>query len=184
MARGSHICAAALALTAAAAAAVTSCAAQAVPVWWPPHPVSLLQLQAGAAAVPATYAYYGGNYLPSAPWHPNNRGTAGSHNNDPYWQRSPYWQYFRQVWGDAPFTDANFRLWMGGFFQGFDRPRKAMVRFAVACQCASRLTAACRCSRARSRRRCLLGCTTTARTMTPSATPQCVLARRWDGGQR
>lgn len=70
------------------------------------------------------YADYAGNYLPSQTWRPKNLKDGG-YNRDPYWQDNAYWKYFKQVWGDAPFADANYRLWLSGFFKNFDLPRQA-----------------------------------------------------------
>jgi hypothetical protein len=42
--------------------------------------------------------------------------------NSPYMQKNPYWNYFRNVWGDAPFIDGNFQLWTQGLFKGFNNP--------------------------------------------------------------
>ena len=86
---------------------------------------SFLQYAGQHRSPHSNYAYYGGNYLPMSPWHPNNRDAedSGPYNNDPYWQDNPYWNYFKQVWGKAPFADANFRLWMSGAMKGFGKPR-------------------------------------------------------------
>ena len=72
--------------------------------------------------------YYSGNYN-KAP------GTFTEHNqmsgrefglgSDPYWHQNPYYDYFKKVWGNAPFLDQNFRLWSGGYFRNFHVPRKA-----------------------------------------------------------
>ena len=57
-------------------------------------------------------------------WSPNLRGTGGF-NNKEKWRHNPYWQYFRRVWGNAPFIDANFRLWLSGALKGeFSKPSR------------------------------------------------------------
>ena len=49
----------------------------------------------------------------------------GGMNEDEAWQVNPYWRYFRRVWGDAPFIDSNFKLWLSGLFKGdFDKPKR------------------------------------------------------------
>ena len=43
-----------------------------------------------------------------------------SYDNDPYWRsKNPYWSYFKKVWGNAPFIDGNFRLWLSGGMRKF-----------------------------------------------------------------
>eukprot|EP00945_MAST-04E_sp_MAST-4E-sp1_P005568 g5568.t1 len=32
---------------------------------------------------------------------------------------NPYWNYFKQVWGNAPFLEANYRLWLSGGLKNF-----------------------------------------------------------------
>jgi hypothetical protein len=51
--------------------------------------------------------------------------TQGSFAAESYWQHSPYYTYFKKVWGNAPFLDANFRMWSEGFFKNFHLPRAA-----------------------------------------------------------
>lgn len=46
----------------------------------------------------------------------------GTYGTNAYWQSSPYFHYFRQVWGNAPFIDGNFRAWMAGQFKGYQKP--------------------------------------------------------------
>ena len=46
-------------------------------------------------------------------WSPNLRGSGGF-NEKEKWRASPYWRYFRRVWGSAPFIDGNFALWLSG----------------------------------------------------------------------
>eukprot|EP00939_MAST-03C_sp_MAST-3C-sp1_P001176 g1176.t1 len=60
-------------------------------------------------------AYYKYNMLPTSPAVPVN--------HQEYWRKSPYWNYFKSVWGDAPMADANFELWIRGFFKDFSLPR-------------------------------------------------------------
>lgn len=54
-------------------------------------------------------------------WRPNQKMT-GTYGTNAYWLRSPYFHYFRQVWGNAPFIDGNFRAWMAGQFKGYEKP--------------------------------------------------------------
>ena len=87
-------------------------------------------------------AYYGGNYnrgssdLYSEHNQFSARGesitgakgsarTQGSFSAESYWQNSPYYAYFKKIWGNAPFLDANFRMWFDGFFKNFHLPRAA-----------------------------------------------------------
>eukprot|EP00505_MAST-04D_sp_SCG-Rhode-Island_P003648 Stramenopile-MAST_4_protein_3648 len=35
------------------------------------------------------------------------------------WKSNPYFKYFQHVWGNAPFIDSNFRLWLSGGFKNF-----------------------------------------------------------------
>lgn len=66
--------------------------------------------------------YYAGNYQPAGPWDPNT--AQNSYDNDPYWRgKSPYWDYFKKVWGNAPFIDGNFRVWLQGGFRTFHMQR-------------------------------------------------------------
>ena len=60
-------------------------------------------------------AYYKGNFLPENPAIPKE--------HEKYWRKSPYWNYFKSVWGDAPMADTNFELWLRGFFKDFTVPR-------------------------------------------------------------
>ena len=60
-------------------------------------------------------AYYKGNFLPTNPAIPKE--------HEKYWRKSPYWNYFKSVWGDAPMADTNFELWLRGFFKDFTLPR-------------------------------------------------------------
>jgi len=60
-------------------------------------------------------AYYKFNMLPVTPSLPKE--------HQKYWRKSPYWNYFKSVWGDAPMADTNFELWMRGFFKDFTVPR-------------------------------------------------------------
>jgi hypothetical protein len=41
------------------------------------------------------------------------------------YKNSPYWTYFKKVWGNAPMIDTNFRLWLGGFFKSYAQPKAA-----------------------------------------------------------
>lgn len=87
-------------------------------------------------------AYYAGNYNPGSSdlYGEHNQFSArgesssgakgtmkmkGSFSSESYWQHNPYYTYFKQVWGNAPFLDANFRLWSEGFFKNFHLPRQA-----------------------------------------------------------
>ena len=66
--------------------------------------------------------YYAGNYQPAGPWDPNT--AQNSYDNDPYWRgKNPYWNYFKKVWGNTPFIDGNFRLWLSGGFRKFHMHR-------------------------------------------------------------
>lgn len=69
----------------------------------------------GADGTEGNGAYYSGNYLPESPELPRE--------HEKYWRKSPYWNYFKSVWGDAPMADANFELWIRGFFKDFSLPR-------------------------------------------------------------
>ena len=42
-----------------------------------------------------------------------------------YWKQNQYYKYFQQVWGNAPLLDANFKLWMKGYFKSFHVPNQA-----------------------------------------------------------
>jgi len=60
-------------------------------------------------------AYYQGNYLPTTRVLPKQ--------HQKYWRNSPYWNYFRSIWGGAPMADENFELWLRGYFKDFTLPR-------------------------------------------------------------
>ena len=67
-------------------------------------------------------AFYAGNYQPGFVGDANNPHTSfGGRKGQgaQYWHDNPYWDYFKQVWGAAPFIDANFRLWMSGYMKKF-----------------------------------------------------------------
>ena len=57
-------------------------------------------------------------------WDPNLRARGGF-NDKEKWRHNPYWRYFRRVWGNAPFIDGNFRLWLSGALKGdFAKPNR------------------------------------------------------------
>ena len=67
-------------------------------------------------------AFYAGNYQPGFVGDANNPHTSfGGRKGQgaQYWHDNPYWNYFKEVWGGAPFIDANFRLWMSGYMKKF-----------------------------------------------------------------
>jgi hypothetical protein len=70
----------------------------------------------GVDGTEGNYALYAGNQLPVSPNAPMN--------SQEVWQNNPYWEYFGKIWGNAPMADANFQLWMKGFFKGFSLPRR------------------------------------------------------------
>lgn len=74
------------------------------------------------------HAYYSGNYNPAPDsWGDHNENTARekSMHGSEYWKQNQYYDYFKKVWGNAPLLDANFRLWMNGYFKGFKVPNQA-----------------------------------------------------------
>jgi hypothetical protein len=76
------------------------------------------------AALESALAPLSGMLPSTEPWAPNLRASGGLNEKDK-WRQSPYWRYFRRVWGDAPFIDGNFRLWLSGALRGeFDKPRR------------------------------------------------------------
>ena len=70
-------------------------------------------------------AYYSGNYVKAPDTNgEHNERNKGLHSSE-YWHQNPYYSYFKKVWGNAPFLDANFRLWTKGYFKSFKVPNQA-----------------------------------------------------------
>ena len=72
------------------------------------------------------HAYYGGNLVPHHDsYAESNTKTLRPFQSEALWGANPYWKYFQKVWGNAPFAESNFRLWLHGYFKNFKMPRKA-----------------------------------------------------------
>eukprot|EP00943_MAST-04B_sp_MAST-4B-sp1_P006255 g6255.t1 len=74
-----------------------------------------------------------GNLIPGSKDASMKERNEGFHNQK-YWEKNPYFSYFKQVWGNAPFLDSNFRLWMSGAFKNFkvgSQPQKYQTTKAL-----------------------------------------------------
>ena len=77
--------------------------------------------------------YTVGNLIPGARDGSLREKNEGFHNQQ-YWDKNPYFSYFKKVWGNAPFLDSNFRLWMSGAFKNFkvgSLPQKSQTTKAL-----------------------------------------------------
>eukprot|EP00943_MAST-04B_sp_MAST-4B-sp1_P003221 g3221.t1 len=70
-------------------------------------------------------AYHSGNIIPGGLENPQVKGRR--FDEQTHWHNNPYWKYFKQVWGNAPMIDSNFRLWLSGFFKSYTLPHESQT---------------------------------------------------------
>jgi hypothetical protein len=72
-----------------------------------------------------SHAYHSGNVVPGGLENPQVKGRR--FDEQTYWHNNPYWKYFKQIWGNAPMIDSNFRLWLSGFFKSYSVPHESQA---------------------------------------------------------